>query len=112
MVRGAYIDTKGVTWDTNATDIEGFLSKRSKWLNEWRLRYFLLIGSRMFYGKDEGSVPHGMIDLMECISASAVNETIEIKLKSSSFIILCKSTEESAMWIDAINKSIFNQKTC
>ena len=31
-LRGAYVDGKGVRWDTNDADFEGFLSKKSKWV--------------------------------------------------------------------------------
>lgn len=31
-VRGAYIDEKGVRWDTNDADFEGYLTKKSKWM--------------------------------------------------------------------------------
>jgi hypothetical protein len=31
-LRGAYIDNKGVRWDTNDADYEGWLNKKSKWM--------------------------------------------------------------------------------
>lgn len=30
--RGAYIDTKGVRWDPNDADFEGYLYKQSRWM--------------------------------------------------------------------------------
>lgn len=30
--RGAFVDPKGVRWDTNDADFEGWLSKKSMWL--------------------------------------------------------------------------------
>ena len=31
-LRGAFVDEKGVRWDTNDADFEGFLHKKSKWV--------------------------------------------------------------------------------
>ena len=112
MKRGAYIDNRGICWDTNTTDYEGWIGKRSKWLGEWRNRYFLLIGARLFYAKDETTTPHGLIDLLDCISIKAVNNNvekgymIEIKLKAKSFHILVQTIEEQNQWLDAINLSL------
>ena len=33
--RGAFVDPKGVRWDTNDADFEGWLSKKSMWLKGW-----------------------------------------------------------------------------
>jgi hypothetical protein len=73
MSRGAFIDPKGVRWDTNDADYEGYLSKQSRWvkgisneiishihhskfiihtaITEWRKRYCILKGSKVFYSK-------------------------------------------------------------
>jgi hypothetical protein len=31
-LRGAYVDSKGVRWDTNDADFEGYLYKQSRWV--------------------------------------------------------------------------------
>ena len=31
-LRGAYLDSKGVRWDTNNADFEGELMKQSRWV--------------------------------------------------------------------------------
>ena len=68
MSRGAFVDPKGVRWDTNDADYEGYLCKQSRWVRgtkiltthfnikiwayeEWRKRYFILKGSKVFYSK-------------------------------------------------------------
>lgn len=45
MSRGAFIDSKGVRWDTNDADYEGFLSKQSRWVKGLSLsgKYVLLV---------------------------------------------------------------------
>ena len=113
MNRGGYVDERGIKWDTNITDYEGWIGKRSKWLGEWRNRYFLLIGTKLFYAKDERSTPHGMIDLIDCISATAINNNdnnneIEIKLQTKTFSIITKSRKEQIEWLDVINRCINN----
>jgi hypothetical protein len=114
MTRGAYVDNRGITWDTNATDYEGWIGKRSKWLGEWRNRYFLLIGSRLFYAKDERTTPHGMIELIDCISATAGKNTnekgyiIEIKLKTTSLNLSTESAKDQCEWLEDINKSLIS----
>ena len=30
--RGAFVDNKGIRWDTNNADFEGYLTKKSKWM--------------------------------------------------------------------------------
>lgn len=67
--RPAYHDAnKNLRWDTNNADLEGFMTKKSKWLGEWRERYFILKGSKIFFTKNATEAPHGMIDLIgECV---------------------------------------------
>ena len=33
-------------------EFEGFLTKRSTWLKDWRSRYFRLIGNKLYFSKD------------------------------------------------------------
>ena len=51
MSRGAFTDERGVRWDANNGDYEGYLYKKSQWLGEWRKRYFILKGSKLFFAK-------------------------------------------------------------
>jgi hypothetical protein len=40
--RGAYVDAKGVRWDTNDADFEGYLNKQSRWVRgDCSFLYFL-----------------------------------------------------------------------
>ena len=62
--RPPYIDPEtGFEYDTNHADSEGWLSKQSSWVKEWRVRYFILKGSMLFFAKSQEHEPHGMIDL-------------------------------------------------
>jgi hypothetical protein len=62
--RGAYVDAKGVRWDTNDADFEGYLYKQSRWVRgecilnlflspsiEWRKRFLILKGSKIFFSR-------------------------------------------------------------
>lgn len=35
---------------------------------EWRKRYFILKGTKLFFAKTAMLPPHGMIDLAECVA--------------------------------------------
>ncbi|KAL7470348.1 hypothetical protein ACHAXS_010568, partial [Conticribra weissflogii] len=64
LSRPPYIDAAtGVAYDTDKAEFEGYLTKQSMWLRDWRRRYFILKGSRLFFAKTPHEAPHGMIDL-------------------------------------------------
>ena len=47
-IRGAYIDQKGVRWDTNNADFEGYLMKQSYWVKGSILRIIVYIVLKLF----------------------------------------------------------------
>ena len=79
--------------------LSSFLTKQSAWLKDWRRRYFILKGSKLFFAKvraaraarrarrsasfhfraalrfsraqTENSTPHGMIDLASCMTVKS-----------------------------------------
>ena len=55
-------------------DFEGYLTKQSAWLKEWRKRYFVLKENQLHFCKQEGSDPHGTIDLKECLTVKSAEE--------------------------------------
>ncbi|KAJ1429319.1 hypothetical protein B484DRAFT_449461 [Ochromonadaceae sp. CCMP2298] len=111
-MRGAYVDPNGVRWDTNNADYEGVMLKKSKWMGEWRKRYLILKGTKIFFAKDEESAPHGMMDLVDCVSVkSAENKAkkryaLEIELKSESFVMVAGSEREKDGWISRVSRAI------
>ena len=113
MIRGGYLDARGVLWDPNEADMEGWLSKKSAWLGEWRARFFVLKGGKLFYCKSEIAAPHGMINLVDCISIRAVDERVakksfafEVTLHDERFLLCSNSTQQQESWVTAIKKSI------
>eukprot|EP00986_Skeletonema_menzelii_P003463 scaffold1049_cov152-Skeletonema_menzelii.AAC.34 len=81
LARPPYIDTTtGIAYDTDKAEFEGYLTKQSMWLRDWRRRYFILKGSRLFFAKTPYEAPHGMIDLSRC---TTVRTCIDTALLSS-----------------------------
>ena len=69
--RPPYADpNNGKTYDTNNPSNEGWMTKQSSWLKDWRRRYFILKDSKLFFAKNENSAPHGMIDLATCMTGN------------------------------------------
>jgi hypothetical protein len=110
--RGAYVDGKNIRWDTNNSDFEGYLTKKSKWMGEWRKRYFILKGSKIFFSKDSTSPPHGMIDLVDCIAVKPAEKktnkknALEITLKDEFFHLCALTDRDKDEWIARIGKAI------
>ena len=52
--RPAFVDQNGIRYDTNNPDFEGWLTKQSAWLKDWRRRYFILKGSKLFFARVRG----------------------------------------------------------
>ena len=65
--RPPYFDPAiGMRYDTNNGSYEGWLTKQSEWLKDWRRRWFVLKGDKLFFAKSSFSAPHGMVDLSMC----------------------------------------------
>ena len=75
--RGPFVDNKGITWDANISDFEVWMKKKSKWMLEWRSRFFILCANKLFYCKDELSAPHGMYNLVDALSVTASTTKID-----------------------------------
>lgn len=113
--RGAYVDEKGVRWDPNNADFEGTIMKQSKWIGEWRKRYLVLKGSKLFFAKSESGAPHGVIDLIDCLSLKPHDPTsgsgkkkssFEICLKNEKFVLTANSEKEKDVWLAKLRKVV------
>ena len=60
--------------DMSNPDFEGYLTKQSAWLKEWRKRYFVLKENQLHYCKGQDASPHGTIDLKECLTVKSAEE--------------------------------------
>jgi hypothetical protein len=113
MQRPAFIDpATGTPYDTSNPNMEGWLTKQSMWLKDWRRRYFILKGSRLFFSRGEFSAPHGMIDLSTCMTVKSAElkagkkNAIEVSTKEQTFYMFADTEKEKDEWIGAIGKSI------
>jgi hypothetical protein len=113
MQRPPYIDpTTGKSYDTTNPKVEGWLTKQSLWLKDWRRRYFILKGSHLFFAKGEFTAPHGMIDLSQCMTVKSAElkagkkNAIEVSTKEQTFYMYADTEKEKDEWIGAIGRSI------
>ncbi|KAJ1414276.1 hypothetical protein B484DRAFT_401814 [Ochromonadaceae sp. CCMP2298] len=113
MQRPAYLDKiTGIRYETSNPSSEGWLTKRSDWLKDWRRRYFILKGAKLFFAKGEFSSPHGMIDLSTCMTVKSAElkagkkNAIEVSTKEKTFYMYADTEKEKDEWIGAIGRSI------
>lgn len=111
--RRPYVDNAtGIRYDTSSPDFEGFLTKQSAWLKDWRRRYFILKGSKLFFSKTESSTPHGMIDLASCMTVKSAEykahkrNALEVSTPDTTFLMYADSEKEKDDWIGAIGRAI------
>ena len=55
-------------------DFQGYLTKRSRWLKEWRKRFFVLRGNQLHFMENADAAPHGTIDLSNCLTVKSAEE--------------------------------------
>jgi hypothetical protein len=113
MQRPPFIDpATGQRFETSNPSNEGWLTKQSDWLKDWRRRYFILKGSKLFFAKGEFSAPHGMIDLSQCMTVKSAElkahkkNAIEVSTKDKTFFMFADTEKEKDEWIGAIGRSI------
>lgn len=111
--RPAFVDSKGCRWDANHPEYEGWLTKKSRWLMQWRKRYFILKGSKMFFARDATSAPHGMINIVDCVKVESLDEkttwkrfSLRIVLRDEEFHLFAESEEMMNHWIRLVKKYV------
>ena len=111
-MRPPYVDENGMSYDTNNASQTGYLFKQSTWLKDWRRRFFMLKGSRLFFSSSETSVPHGMIDLSKCVTVKSAElkagkkNAIEVSTTDTTFYMYADDDKQKDEWIGAIGRSI------
>jgi hypothetical protein len=79
---------------------------------DWRRRYFLLKGSKLFYSKNEWSPPHGMIDLAHCTTVksadlkSKMRHSFEVSTPEITYLLYADTEQEKDDWIGRVGKAI------
>ena len=102
----------GVRYDCSSCDFSGWLTKQSAWLKDWRRRYFILKGSKLFFAKGERAAPHGMIDLATCTTVKSAEikagkrNALEVSTSDTTFLMYADTEKEKDDWIGSIGKAI------
>mmetsp|Transcript_1636 Transcript_1636/g.4875 ORF Transcript_1636/g.4875 Transcript_1636/m.4875 type:complete len:138 (+) Transcript_1636:140-553(+) len=111
--RGVFVDPNtNVRYETSNPDYQGWLTKQSVWLKDWRRRYFILKGSKLFFAKSEMSPPHGMIDLASCMTVKSAEykahkrNALEVSTPDTTFLMYADSEKDKDDWIGAIGRAI------
>ncbi|CAK4078224.1 unnamed protein product [Aphanomyces euteiches] len=100
------------SYDLSNPDYEGELTKRSVWLKEWRPRYFVLKGNKLYFSRVKGESPHGVIDLAECLTVKSAEEKtnkrycFEVATPESTYYMHAESEKQKDEWIGAIGRAI------
>eukprot|EP00968_Pinguiococcus_pyrenoidosus_P014858 scaffold1355_cov268-Pinguiococcus_pyrenoidosus.AAC.40 len=83
----------GEKYDITSPDHGGWLTKQSRWLKDWRRRFFILKGNKLFFARTESEEPHGMIDLSTCMTVKSA----ELKAKRRNALeVRARAPESSA----------------
>jgi len=93
---------------------EGWLSKQSKFLKEWRKRWFVLTPTHLYTFKLERQYksPTEKILLKECTTVKSAEDEIHkensfrIDSTNAVFYIMAPTTTEKEAWIGAIGKAM------
>jgi hypothetical protein len=97
--------------DIQNPDHEGYLVKRSLWLGEWRRRYFVLKGTKLYFAKEKGAAPHGVIDLKGCFSLKSAEDVakkpncFEVGVAEGTFYLYASSEREKDEWMSKIGEA-------
>jgi len=79
---------------------------------DWRRRFFLLKGSKLFYCSNEYSTPHGMIDLALCTTVKSADlksrkrNSFEISTPETTYLLYADTEQEKDDWIGRVGKAI------
>ena len=98
--------------DLSNPDFSGYLFKQSTWFREWRQRWFVLKGSKLYFCKAPNVEPHGVIDLKECISvksadaATRKSHSFEVKTPDAVYYMYAEKEKTKDEWIGAISRAI------
>jgi hypothetical protein len=93
---------------------EGWLSKQSKFLKDWRKRWFVLTPEHLFTFKNEKSYksPTEVLVLKDCTTVKSAEDeihkenTFRIDSYNRTFYIQASTSSEKESWIGAIGKAM------
>ncbi|KAL7440948.1 hypothetical protein ACHAXH_005990, partial [Discostella pseudostelligera] len=113
LIRPPFIDpATGIAYDTSNSEFEGYLTKQSLWLRDWRRRYFILKGNRLFFAKSPLEPPHGMIDLSRCTTVKSADlkshkkHSFEISTPEMTYLLYADDEKIKDDWIGSVGRAI------
>jgi hypothetical protein len=81
-------------------------------VQEWRRRYCILKGSKLFFGRNEYQGPHDMVDLASCTTVKSADlkskkrHSFEISTPETCFLLYADTESEKDDWIGRVGKAI------
>lgn len=96
---------------------EGFLTKQSQWLKQWRRRYFYLFGNQLYFCAKKGDKPHGVVDLSLCLTVKSADlktskrHSFEVSTPTDTYLLFADDEAGKDEWIGAIGKAIVQNST-
>jgi len=113
IMRPPFVDRNtGIMYQCNDAEVQGWLTKQSEGLKDWRRRYFLLQGSKLFFCKNEWSPPHGMIDLSTCTTVKSADlksrkiNSFEVSTPEMTYLLYADCEKEKDDWIGCVGRAI------
>mmetsp|Transcript_35080 Transcript_35080/g.110412 ORF Transcript_35080/g.110412 Transcript_35080/m.110412 type:complete len:138 (+) Transcript_35080:279-692(+) len=110
---GRYVDPgTGKEYRLSDPDYAGWLTKQSRWLKDWRRRFFILKGNKLFFSRTEDEAPHGMIDLSTCMTVKSAelkakkSHALEVSTPEETYLMFADEAKEKDEWIGAIGRAI------
>ena len=106
------------TWETLifASTLDDILSSshyhHHLYFQEWRRRYFILKGSKLFFAKNEYSAAHGMMDLASCTTVKSADlkskkrHSFEISTPETQYLLYADTESQKDDWIGRVGKAI------
>jgi len=111
--RPPYVDPQtNINYDVSGGEFEGWLTKKSMWWGEWRRRYFILKGTKLFFAKKEYTSPHGMIDLAHCTTVksadlkTSMRNSFEISTPEVTYLLYADTEKDKDDWIGSVGRAI------
>jgi hypothetical protein len=88
------------------------LTHKHIYIQEWRRRYCILKGSKLFFGRNEYQAPHDMVDLASCTTVKSADlkskkrHSFEISTPETCFLLYADTESEKDDWIGRVGKAI------
>ena len=108
-----FVDERGVCWGAEDADREGYLFKKSRWLQVDRKRFVILKRGMLFFSEDDQSPPYAAIHLADAskieqggegdtLNAQQQSEVISIQHEGEVLLLRAGNAREAQEWKEAL----------